>query len=137
MIRHFQKGDLEKIKLQSEQKNEDSQQWHLFDDEDTIVFADGDKVLAIVRPFFESGQRVWLSALIGVDCGYKAVAMFKQMKRIIDGFLQEGEAQRVEMVTQADFAVANRLAGMLGFECEGTMKKYFNGIDFNLWGRTE
>lgn len=137
MIRHFQQGDLEKIKVQPEQKAEDREHWHLFDDEDTIVFADGERVLAIVRPFFENGGRVWLAALIGADCRDKAVAMFREMKAVIDGFFINGEAQRVEMTTQAGFTQANRLARMLGFECEGTMKKYFNGIDFNLWGRTE
>ena len=35
------------------------------------------------------------------------------------------------------FSEAKRLAKMLGFTCEGTMKKYYNGLDFNIWGRVK
>lgn len=132
MLRRFYKGDCERIKLQAEQDHEDKS-WELFDNPDTVVFADGDRVLAIVRPFFENGGRVWLSALISADCRDKGVAMFKRGNKLISDILKI--YNRVEFVTQTDFAAANRLAEMLGFECEGTMKKYYNGLDFNIWGR--
>lgn len=137
MIRHFEKGDCDRIKLQPEQKHEDTNNWYLFDDEDTIVFEYDNRVLAIVRPFFEDGGRVWLSALISADCRDKGFSMFKQMRKIIDDFLNDGETQRVEMITQDNFPAAKRLAKMLGFTCEGTMKKYYNGLDFNIWGRVK
>lgn len=135
MIRHFKKGDLEKIKLQKEQTYEDKENWGLFEDFDTIVFEDKERVLAIVRPFFEKGGRLWLSALIGADCKDKAIPMFKAMKKLIDEWLWFGDVQRVEMVTQKDFKQANRLALLLGFQKEGVLRKYYNGIDFNIWGR--
>jgi hypothetical protein len=134
-MRHYKDGDLKKIKLQKEQMHEDCGSWELFNDEDTIVFEDDERVLAIVRPFFERGGRVWLSALIGVDCKDKAIPVFKKMKKLIDDWLYCKDVERVEMITQTDFVQANRLAELLGFKKEGTLKKYYNGIDFNIWGR--
>lgn len=135
MLRKFKKGDLAKIKLQKEQMHEDTHNWNLFDNKDTLVFDDKERVLAIVLPVFEDGNKVSLYSLIGADCKDKAILMFKKMKRIIDDWLEYDGIERVEMTTQADFRQANRLAKLLGFECEGTMKKYFNGMDFNMWGR--
>ena len=65
------------------------------------------------------------------DCGYKAVSIFKTLKPIIDDLAKNN--LRLECVTQKDFEPANRLAKMLGFSYEGTMKKYYNGIDFNKY----
>lgn len=137
MLRHYKDGDLEKIKLQKEQRHEDVSNWGLFNSPDTLVFEDKERVLALVLPVFEDGGRVLLTALIARDCGNKAVVMFKKMKRIIDDWLKNKEVLRVEMTTQSDFKQANRLAFLLGFRCEGKMEKYFNGIDFNIWGRVK
>jgi RimJ/RimL family protein N-acetyltransferase len=57
------------------------------------------------------------------------------MKKLIDDWLCCKDVERVEMITQTDFVQANRLAELLGFKKEGTLKKYYNGIDFNIWGR--
>lgn len=135
MIRHFENNDLEKINLQEEQKKECPELWYMYDNEDTIVFEDEGKVLAIIRPMYEQGGRMWLSALISKDCGYKAISIFKRMKRFIDEWLFYGEVNRVEITTQKDFKQANRLAELLGFQKEGVLRKYYNGMDFNIWGR--
>lgn len=137
MIRHFDIKDLEKINVQDEQKCEDSEHWYMFDDNDTIVFEDGDRVLAIVRPLFQSGGKVHLVALVGKDCGYKAVPMFRKIRKLIDEWLSCKDINRVEMTTQLGFEQADRLAELLGFKKEGILRKYYNGIDFNIWGRTE
>lgn len=133
-MRHYQDGDIKKIKLQDEQLKEKSDDWAKFNHPDTIVFEDGEKVLVIVRPIFNKG-RICLVALIGKDSGYKSIHIFKAMKKLIDDWLFFGDAERVEFTTQKDFKQANRLAILLGFEKEGTLKKYYNGIDFNIWGR--
>lgn len=136
-MRHYEEGDLNKIKLQKEQSHEDKANWYMFNHEDTIVFEDGERVLAIVRPIYEAGGRMWLTALIGADCKDKAIPMFKKMRKLIDEWLYYGEVERVEMITQKDFKQANRLAQMLGFQKEGTLRKYYNGMDFNIWGRID
>ena len=128
---------MEKIKLQEEQKHEDTENGKLFESKDTLVFEEDGKVLAIVLPVFESGGRVSLYSLISADCKDKAVVCFKKMKRIIDGWIDCDGIERVEFTTQANFKQANRLAFLLGFKCEGTMEKYFNGLDFNIWGRVK
>jgi RimJ/RimL family protein N-acetyltransferase len=49
--------------------------------------------------------------------------------------LNKGDTLRVEFVTQVGFPQAEHLARLLGFEYEGTMRKYYNGIDFKMWGK--
>lgn len=137
MIRQYKNGDLEKIKIQDKQRAEIGDGLKHFENEATLVFSEGDDVYAIVHPFYEAGGRVFLAALIGADAKKKAVKMFKLMKNIIDEWLETKQASRIEMVTQSNFEPANRLAMMLGFEYEGTMKKYYNEIDFNMWGRIQ
>ncbi len=137
MIRHYKEGDLSKINLQDEQLKEGQSEWYMFKHPDTIVFEDGDKVLAIIRPCYEAGGRLFLGALISKDCGYKSISMFKKIKSIIDDWLYFGDVQRIEFTTQSNFKQANRLAELLGFQKEGTLRRYYNGMDFNIWGRIE
>jgi hypothetical protein len=132
MIRHFKKGDCERLLKQPHQEHKENKDY-MFDSEDTIVYEDEGKVLVILRPYFELGGRCILVSYISQDCGYKAVSIFKTLKPIIDDLAKNN--LRLECVTQKDFEPANRLAKMLGFSYEGTMKKYYNGIDFNMWGR--
>lgn len=132
MIRHYQKGDCERLLKQPHQSQEGDRDF-MFDHEDTIVIEEDDKVLLIFRPVFELGGRCTLVSYISQECGYKAVKLFKIMKPIIDNIAND--CLRVECLTQTDFEPANRLVQMLGFSFEGTMRKYYNGIDFNIWGR--
>lgn len=132
MIRHYKSGDCERLLKQPHQVHKDNRDF-MFDHEDTVVFEDNGKVLLILRPVFELGGRCTLVSYISQDCGHKAVSMFKTIKPLIDTIANE--CLRLECVTQADFEPANRLAKMLGFSFEGTMKKYYDGIDFNMWGR--
>lgn len=134
MLRAHQNGDLEKIKLQPEQELEKSEAWKNFENSKTLVFSDNDKVLALFLPIEEHGT-ISLFALIGKDCGYKSVSMFKEMRSWIDKQLQRPDINRIDFTTQSNFEQANRLANLLGFTCEGTLHKVFKGIDFNVWGK--
>ena len=128
-------GDIDRIKIQDEQRAELSSGLKHFEHGDTLVFAEDDKVYALVRPYYEIGGRIYICAVIGRDCCRKAVKMFKIMKKIIDEWLELDNVNRVEMTTQCSFYEATRLATLLGFKCEGIMRKYYNNIDFYLWGR--
>ena len=132
MIRHFQKGDCERILKQPEQGLSAERDW-FFDCKDTVVYEYEGRVLAIIRPVFELGGRVTLVSYIGADCKDRAVDMYKKLKPMVELLCERYD--RVEFTTQADFPQANRLAKLLGFECEGTMRKYCFGKDFNMWGR--
>lgn len=135
MLRKYKKGDIEKINVQPSQNRENREDWRLFENEDTLVFEDNGRILAIVLPLYEQGGRIFLTSVISADCKDKSILMFKKMKKIIDGWLESGEAERVEFLTQSNFEPANRLARLLGFIKEGTLRKYYNGLDFNIWGR--
>lgn len=133
MLRRYEKGDIEKIKLQPEQERERNSNWKLFANEKTLVFADGDRVLAIIYPHEEYG-RITLYALVGRDSGYKSVSIVRKMKAWIKEQLQRSDINRVEMNCQTMFVDANRLARILGFKLEGTLHKFFCGMNFNIWG---
>lgn len=136
MLRQYEEGDLDKILIQSKQKAEILDGLNHFIHKDTLVFAEDDVVYAIVKPHFDIGGRVILSALIGQDCKRKAVKMFRIMKKTIDHWLELDNVNRIEFTTQCDFEEATMLALLLGFKCEGRMIKFYNNIDFYLWGRT-
>lgn len=128
IIRHFKKGDLEKINRQEEQLLEG--EGDAYDSPDTVVFDDNGKVLVMVRPlFYDKG--CMLCALISKDCGSKAVELVKRGKRLIQMLLQDNEF--VEITTQVGWLNAERLARVLGFEPDRLEKNYYNGIDFNIW----
>lgn len=134
MIRQYKDGDLEKILIQEEQRNELGENISGYIHKDTLVFEDNETVYAIVRPIYENGGRLYICSLIGCNCRKKSIIIYKAFKKIFDEWLNNG-INRLEITTKCDFENANRLAKMLGFECEGRMKKFYNGTDYFLWGR--
>lgn len=134
-MRQYLEGDISKINVQEEQLLENKDQWWRFNHRDTMVFNDNEKVLAIVRPLYLKNKKICLTAIVSKDSGYKAISIVREMKNIIDEWLYFGEAKSVEFTTQKDFKQANRLAELLGFKKVGVLKKYCNGIDFNIWRR--
>lgn len=133
MLRKYEAGDLEKIRLQPTQEVERNESWRAFASINSLVFADGDNVLAIIYPHEEYGT-ITLYSLVGKDSGYKSVSIVKTMIKWIKEQFSRSDVNRICMTTQADFDNANRLARMLGFSFEGTMHSFFKGIDFNIWG---
>lgn len=133
MMRCYKKGDIDRIKLQPEQEVERNEDWRLFENINTITFADGDEVLAIVYPHEQYGN-ITIYALISSNCGYKAVSMVKEFKRWIKEQIKRDDVCRICFTTQSRFEQANRLALLLGFEYEGYLHRWFKGIDFNMWG---
>lgn len=55
--------------------------------------------------------------------------------RLVKEFLDTRNEVRLEMQVKTDFAAAHRWAKMLGFQREGTMRKYCDGEDFDLYAR--
>lgn len=133
MLRCYQNGDLEKVKLQPEQELERNPFWENFKSPNTLVFADGEVVLGLFYPLEQYGT-ITVMSLIGSNCGYKSVSMVKEFKKWLKKTLQRKDINRIEITTQATFAQATQLARLLGFTYEGTIHKMFNGMDFNIWG---
>jgi hypothetical protein len=73
--------------------------------------------------------QVW--SLISADAGPHFVAIVRGMRR----FLALQDAHRIEAVVDTNFAAGHRLARMLGFVREGTMRAYDQGRDCDLYAR--
>lgn len=56
--------------------------------------------------------------------------------RAVERWLAVAPYPRIEIHTDVRHPAAGRWAGALGFEREGTMRKFFNGLDFDLYART-
>lgn len=74
-------------------------------------------------------SQVW--SLISADAGPHFVAVVRGMRR----FLAMHDARRIEAVVDTNFAAGHRLARMLGFVREGTMRAYDQGRDCDLYAR--
>lgn len=61
--------------------------------------------------------------------------MFKSLKRLIEDGLKKTGIDRLEMEVMSGFKHGERFAEMLGFECEGVMRKYYKGKDYKLYAR--
>lgn len=134
IVRGFKKGDVQRMSLQNEQLKENGD-WSFYDSPNTMVFTEDGEVLALVYPERLPGRRVYIASLISRDMGRKMYSFVKILKQMLVEELSKGQTLRVEFTTQAGFPQADHLAKILGFEYEGTMKKYYNGIDFKLWGK--
>lgn len=128
MIRHFQKGDLDRINRQDRQLLEGYGQE--FDNENTVVYEEDNKVLSMMMPIFYDDGCI-LAALISKDCKPYAVKMAKQAKRYIKDL--EECCEFIEMTTQVGWHEAERLARVLGFTPDRLLKNFYNGMDFNVW----
>lgn len=131
-IRKFEQSDLDKIVEQEKQKQEGDNNEYFIDD-NTVTFYDGDMICAIVRPWYEDGGSIHLSAMIGANVKRKMVPLYKVGKRWIKSLLVEDGIYRIQMHTQSDFEQANRFALQLGFQFEGKMRKFYFGKDYNLF----
>lgn len=57
-----------------------------------------------------------------------------KLKKFIDATAKWLKAKRLE-TTSLDCDILNRWHKFLGFEKEGTKRKYYGGKDYNIWGR--
>lgn len=86
-------------------------------------------VCAGIAPQWHGRSMAW--AVLGEGSGPHMIAITRAVKSFLDSRPEE----RLEMQVKADFKPAHRWAKMLGFEWEGTMRKYCNGEDFDLYSR--
>lgn len=134
IIRKFKDGDIQRIALQNEQAKEKGD-WSFYKSPNTMVFVEDGEVYALIYPERIVGRRIFVASLISKHIGKKMFCFVKMLKRMLVEELNKGNTLRVEFVTQVGFPQAEHLARLLGFEYEGTMKKYYNGIDFKMWGK--
>lgn len=92
------------------------------------LFEAGD-VLAVIGFVEETPTRRMATALISRRAGKAMLSIVRAMKRMIALYA----VQRVEMVVKTDFKPAHRLARLLGFTREGTMRKFAAGQDYDIY----
>lgn len=134
IVRGYKKGDVQRLSLQNEQIKELGD-WSFYDSKYTYVFEEDGEILALIRPEQLPGGRIFVASLISKNIGRKMFGFVKKLKQMLVEEQTIRQTLRIEFVTQVGFPQAEHLAELLGFEYEGTMKKYYNGIDFKLWGK--
>jgi hypothetical protein len=133
MIRDYVDGDLDVIDLNDFSHfdvlvDKDSfkkilESWHSF----TVYNSDGIECLFSYIEYCPDCYR----ALI-VAGKRMSMATSKQIKRFLHRMAKELKAVRLE-TESLNCDLLNRWHKFLGFELEGTKRKYLNGRDYNMW----
>lgn len=132
MIRKFEKPDLKRIAIQREQEGEFVPE-AIPDSAET--FDTGGVMVAVFWYVEITPKRFALFSVINAGAGRKMLPFVKAMRRLIEHRSRELSAERLEMTVLNGFKAGERLARLLGFEYEGTMRKVFNGNDYQLFAR--
>lgn len=75
--------------------------------------------------------RIGLWAFLSEDAGPRMVGL----TRIVASNLDRLRDTRIEATTVTTFAPGHRWLRLLGFEREGTMRRYAHGLDYDLYAR--
>lgn len=83
-----------------------------------------------IIPIWENRAEAW--SLIAGSAGPRFVPILRAMRRELDAHPDV----RIEITVESDFEQGHRMARMLGFEREGTMRAYLpTGRDCDLYAR--
>lgn len=96
-----------------------------------FVLENETETLAIFWFWNLGGGRVSVGSFLSQNCG----EYFREMQRLIERLFKFYNATRYEALVKTDFENGHRMIKILGFEREGTMKKFFDGKDFDLYAR--
>ncbi len=96
-----------------------------------FVMENDNETLALIW-FWNMGQGRY-----GVGCflSEHAGAFFLEMKTLIERMFDFYGALRYEAICRTDFVNGHRMLVLLGFEREGTMKKFIDGVNYDLYAR--
>ena len=130
MIRDYEIGDILKIKANS------------FVFENTKSFIENEKIEKYV---LDDGEIVGIAGFMEYHptCyeGFfilrenLSIDNIKQLKKLLNSLIIAYKPSRLQ-TTSEDCETINRWMKFLGFECEGTRKKYMYGKDFKMWSIT-
>jgi hypothetical protein len=134
MIRDYELGDLDKIELNEYSEFEYItgkeafenilKAWHSF----TVYNEKGIEAILCYVEYHPGCYKAFI-------CAGKHISMqiSRQIKRFIHRMAKEMNATRLETESQ-DCEMLNRWHRFLGFELEGTKRKFMRGRDYNVWG---
>ena len=133
-IKAFVQEDLQKIEAQPAQKVETglfdpmtkSEAYTIYDDKDNFVIC-----ILVFTPISE--ERCVIGALLSAYSG----KYFVGLRRIVYRFLEVYNFTRLECMVKSSFAQGHRLVKLLGFELEGTLKKFCKGEDYCIYARVK
>jgi hypothetical protein len=103
---------------------------------DAMTVMDGNQPVAIFGSFtFVPGvYHIW--GLISEDVRQKPLAFHRISRELLAFYEKSAKPRRIQVDVKASYIEGQRWAKALGFEYEGTMKRFgVNGEDFHLYGR--
>ena len=135
IIRRFEEGDLQKVDLQNEQRHEVEGVEYPADMSFTLE--EGGVILGCFALLEVTKKRAVICSFISKDAGKAMYKMVKKLRALLDDGIAKTRMDRVEMTVLSGFKHGERFAEMLGFECEGVMRKYYKGKDYKLYARVK
>ena len=133
MIRKYEKKDWRYMEVQIEQAHELRPELEKMDN--VYSFWDGDVLVGIFWWLKAYEGRFEIYSYISAAAGRHLLAFVREMRQFIVDKAKEEKAVRIEMSVMAGFEPGDRLAQLLGFEYEGTLRKVFKGMDYKLFAR--
>lgn len=85
-----------------------------------------------VIPMNNGNAEIWLLPSIWVSS--VRFTFVKELRKWLFGVRQDLALNRMQTTCLSD-DLHNRWMSFLGFEKEGVMRKYHNGVDYSIWGR--
>ena len=134
-VRDFRDVDLMDIKIQDEQKFE-SQIFGgelLSDTRWTVktLLNERDEIMAIIGWYRKTPEMALVGAFMSDDIQPYLLSVKRKFEQLwlTNGYL------RTEAIVRTGFEQGHRFIKLLGFEREGTMRKYIKGMDYDLYAR--
>lgn len=132
MIRKFETSDFAKLILQKEQEGEADVD---LSKHSAFSFFVHEKLVAVCWYIKIYEGRYEVFAYISADIGRNMLLFVRELKHFIEQKAIEFQAVRIELTVREGFVPGDRLAVLLGFEYEGTMKKIYKGLNYKLYAR--
>lgn len=95
----------------------------------TALYGDTPLICAGIQPQWDGRASAW--AVLGENAG----AYMVQITRGVRDFLDRQDYRRIDTCVRDGFLEGNRWAKLLGFRCEGLMRKWMYGDDFWMFSR--
>jgi hypothetical protein len=134
-LRRYKDGDIQKIDLQDEQKHEIISA--KYPENTSFTIEDNGEVLGCFAFLEVCEKRGVVCSFISRNAGRAMLKMVKQFRKLLDDGMEKTGMERIELQVLDGFEHGERFAKMLGFECEGVMRKYYKGRDYKLFARVK
>ena len=137
MIRKYISGDVFKIRVQEEQKEEIYQAYVGFESIEAFTLFDDENVFAVFGFRLNYDNEAECFALISSDIGRRLCEMVRFLLKEIPFLMKERGVFRAFMTVKSSFYQARRMAVLLGFKAVEKLPSFFNGNDYEIYERRE